>query len=60
MATRRVVVDDTDPGIQYTGSWFQAKGNLDVFGNLGPPFQSTSHGVNEDASLSYMFTGKLN
>jgi len=59
MATRRVVVDDTNSGIRYTGSWFQANGQNDNLGNFGPPFQRTSHGVNEDASFSYTFTGEL-
>lgn len=59
MATPQVIVDDTDSGIQYTGSWSQTTGSIDGLGNFGPPFQSTSHGVNEDASLSYAFTGEL-
>jgi len=59
MAMRRVMVDDTDLGIQYMGSWFQANGQNDNIGNFGPPFQGTLHGVNEDASLSYTFTGEL-
>ncbi|KIM40729.1 hypothetical protein M413DRAFT_166901 [Hebeloma cylindrosporum] len=53
----RVIVDDTDSGIRYTGPWFQANGQNDNLGNFGPPFQRTSHGVNEDATLSYTFTG---
>ena len=59
MATRRVVVDDTDSGIQYIGSWFQANDQNYNIGNFGQPFQGTLHGVNEDASLSYTFTGEL-
>ena len=59
MTTRRVIVDDTDSGIQYTGSWFQANGQKDNIGTFGPPFQGTLHGVNEDASLAYTFTSEL-
>jgi hypothetical protein len=59
MATRRVVVDDTDSSIRYAGSWFQANGQNDNLGNFGPPFQRTLHGVNQNASLSYAFTGDL-
>ena len=59
MAARWVVVDDADSAIQYTGPWFQITGQIDGLGNFGPPFQGTSHGVIEDASLSYTFTGEL-
>ncbi|KIM40731.1 hypothetical protein M413DRAFT_446123 [Hebeloma cylindrosporum] len=57
MGTRWVVVDDTNSGIRYTGPWFQANGQNDDLGNFGPPFLRTSHGVNENASLCYTFTG---
>ncbi|KDR68490.1 hypothetical protein GALMADRAFT_160877 [Galerina marginata CBS 339.88] len=57
VTTRWIVVDDTDPTIQYTGAWFPAKGNLDNLGDNGPPFQGTSHGVNTNASLAFTFSG---
>jgi len=62
MATRRVVVDDTDAGIQYTpvGSWFPAIGQNEGLGNLGPPFQNTLHRLGiGNGSLSYTFIGEL-
>jgi len=62
MATRRVVVDDTDAGIQYTpaGSWVPVHGQHELLGNLGPPFLSTSHGLgSKNGSLAYAFTGEL-
>jgi hypothetical protein len=61
MATPRwVIVDDGDPGIQYTGPWFEAHSDPNNLGNGGPPFQGTLHAVTEDASFSYTFNGKLN
>jgi hypothetical protein len=62
MVTRRVVVDDTDSGIQYTpaDSWFAAKGQNQILGNFGPPFLNTSHGLGYgNGSLAYTFTGEL-
>ena len=57
-ATRFIIVDDTNPSIQYTGPWYLSQGNLENVGNLGPPYQSTLHGVNSNASLSYAFNGE--
>ncbi|KAF8912162.1 hypothetical protein CPB84DRAFT_1742776 [Gymnopilus junonius] len=44
---RSVLVDDTDSGIQYIGSWFADTGTLDNIGNFGPPYKSTLHGINQ-------------
>ncbi|KDR73700.1 hypothetical protein GALMADRAFT_228152 [Galerina marginata CBS 339.88] len=54
---RWIVVDDTDPGIHYTGSWFQDQGSQNGLGNFGVPFRSTLHGTTSDASFSYGFQG---
>ncbi|KDR76673.1 hypothetical protein GALMADRAFT_1328582 [Galerina marginata CBS 339.88] len=57
-ATRFLLVDDTDSGIQYTGPWFSvAQGGEDSFGSYGAPFLGTLMGVNSSASLSYTFSG---
>ncbi|KDR67258.1 hypothetical protein GALMADRAFT_258429 [Galerina marginata CBS 339.88] len=57
-ATRFIMVDDTDSGIQYTGPWFSLNpGAEDNLGDAGAPFLSTLHGVNSSGSLSYTFNG---
>lgn len=58
MATRFVVVDDVDTSIQYTGPWYLDQGSQDAVGNFGPPYQSTLHGVNANASLAFAFNGE--
>ncbi|KAF8880026.1 hypothetical protein BD779DRAFT_1676089 [Infundibulicybe gibba] len=60
MTPRRVIVDDTDPQIQYfnSNSWFLDNGNLDDLGNAGAPFQHTTHSTSVNASsLSFRFKG---
>jgi hypothetical protein len=57
-APRLIIVDDVDPSIQYFGPWYPDQGSLDSVGNFGPPYQSTMHGVNSNASLSYAFNGE--
>jgi len=61
MSARLVVVDDTDPNINYIGpSWVQdTSGSQDTIGNFGPAYRSTLHGTKSSASLSYAFNGKL-
>lgn len=58
---RRVLVDDIDSQITYTGPWFQDDGSRgpDPTGNFGDPYRSTLHGVNASGSLSFQFTGKF-
>jgi len=58
MASRWVMVDDTDTDIAYTGPWFQYKGSQDTRGNFGPTYKSTLHGTNDTASLSFAFNGE--
>jgi len=55
--SRWVVVDDTGPGITYTGPWFPDQGSQNSLGNFGPPYLSTLHGTDSDASFSYSFNG---
>ncbi|KAF9037559.1 hypothetical protein BJ165DRAFT_1353349, partial [Panaeolus papilionaceus] len=59
MATRWVVVDDGDSRIKFNGNWFAATPDQDIngLGNFGTPFQNTLHGINEDGSLSFQFSG---
>jgi hypothetical protein len=59
-APRFIIVDDVDPSIQYipSESWYPIQGSRDSLGNFGPPYQSTLHGVNVNASLSYAFNGE--
>ena len=61
-----MIVDDTDPGIQYTGPWNNGSGQTNSVGNFGPPFQNTTHGVANGGpqidvlgSVSYTFTSGL-
>jgi len=58
MVPRQVVVDDIDTDITYTGPWFQDQGSLDTVGIFGPTYNSTSHGTNDTASLSFAFNGE--
>ena len=53
----QVLVDDTNPGIQYSGPWFIAQDTQLNTGTNGPPYQNTLHGVNVNASFSYSFSG---
>ncbi|KAF8811562.1 hypothetical protein BYT27DRAFT_7133907 [Phlegmacium glaucopus] len=52
-----VIVDDTNPNIQYFGPWFTAQNTQNDTGNFGMPFQNTLHGVSVDANLSFAFSG---
>ncbi|KAF9557159.1 hypothetical protein CPC08DRAFT_820057 [Agrocybe pediades] len=53
-----VFVDDTDPGITYSGPWFAAEqGSFDAFGNFGSPNDGTLHGINSSGAFSYTFIG---
>ncbi|KAJ3769603.1 hypothetical protein FB446DRAFT_209474 [Lentinula raphanica] len=57
---RLVVVDDTDPTIQYSpASAFSldSTGSLDLVGYGGPAFNKTLTGTTTNASLSYTFNG---
>ena len=56
-AERLVVIDDTNPSIQYSGPWFGVTNTQIDTGIFGPPFNKTLHGVNVTANLSLNFSG---
>ena len=56
---RLVLVDDTDPSIQYSGPWFEVQHTEGNLGDFGPPFENTLHGVNVNATFSYSFSGMV-
>ncbi|KAJ7445165.1 hypothetical protein B0H11DRAFT_1746937 [Mycena galericulata] len=55
---RQIVVDDSDPSIEYPDDWFNVA-NITKFnvGNFGAIYNSTTHGVTSDSSLSFPFNG---
>jgi hypothetical protein len=55
--SRLVLIDDTNPSIQYVGPWFEVNNTQNDIGTNGPPFQNTLHGVNVTASFSFNFSG---
>ena len=62
--SRFVVIDDTNPSIQYSGPWFKSEVDSNTQSELvpdtsvmGPPFQNTLHGVNATANFSFPFSG---
>ncbi|KAF5344753.1 hypothetical protein D9756_011073 [Leucocoprinus leucothites] len=55
---RWVVIDDADPGLDYSGTWFSdTTGSQDNVGNFGPPYLDTLHGIRADGSVSLQFNG---
>ena len=51
-----IIIDDTNSAIQYTGPWFGVN-TLNNTGSFGSPLQNTLHGVNENASFAFNFSG---
>jgi hypothetical protein len=56
-APRSIIIDNVDPSIQYIGPWSLDQGS-DSVGNFGPPYQSTLHSVQANASFSFAFNGE--
>ena len=58
---RLVIIDDTNPSVQYSGGesgpWFGVNDTQLDLEYLGPPFQKTLHGVNVSASFNFSFMG---
>lgn len=56
---RRIVVDDSDPRVVYSSSFFaDDTGSQDANGNFGPTFGSTLHGTNSSGSFYFPFSGR--
>jgi hypothetical protein len=55
--SRRVIIDDANPSIQYSGPWFEVDDSQLNTGAFGNPFQNTLHGVNVNANFSFPFSG---
>ncbi|KAG6832666.1 hypothetical protein H0H87_000848 [Tephrocybe sp. NHM501043] len=56
MSTRRVVVDDADSRIQYSGSWFTQAGQNSL-GNDGPTYLGSQHGLKGNGGFTFTFDG---
>ncbi|KDR81288.1 hypothetical protein GALMADRAFT_136308 [Galerina marginata CBS 339.88] len=56
--TRWIMVDSTDPYLQYSPNWVPATATTDNLGHFGSPFSSTLQQVNySGASVRYTFSG---
>ncbi|KAG6841407.1 hypothetical protein C0991_011301 [Blastosporella zonata] len=58
LAPRKVVVDDSDANLTYTGGWIQEqRGSYDHYGNFGPTYLSTTHSTSSGGILTFPFNG---
>ncbi|KAK7030822.1 hypothetical protein VNI00_013930 [Paramarasmius palmivorus] len=57
---RRIVLDDTDSRVKYSGSWsLDDIGSFNILGSLGPVYNNTMHGSSSNAaSFSVTFEGE--
>ncbi|KAE9399888.1 hypothetical protein BT96DRAFT_675606 [Gymnopus androsaceus JB14] len=68
MSTVWFMVDDTDPRIDYSGSWYfnttvadaLGRNDYDLLSVTGPAFNSTVHTTTGNASLAFRFNGSSN
>ena len=51
-----VIVDDTDPRVQWNGPWFTTR-DYSSEGWNGAPFLNTLHGISSNGSLTFNFQG---
>jgi hypothetical protein len=58
--TVAIVIDDTDPTIQYFGNWITDQGTLDGIGLeiYGPEYNHTLHGTTGSGGVKYIFNGE--
>ncbi|PPR02070.1 hypothetical protein CVT24_011169 [Panaeolus cyanescens] len=57
---RSILVDDTNPLIQYDGTWFSdASGALDNTGADGTTFNKTLHWTTENGTITFPYTGTI-
>ncbi|KAG6850864.1 hypothetical protein H0H93_007482 [Arthromyces matolae] len=56
--SRRIVVDDSDQLLNYTGGWIQQQpGSYDHYGNFGPTYLSTTHSTTSGGVVTFPFGG---
>ncbi|KAG6857170.1 hypothetical protein H0H87_008235 [Tephrocybe sp. NHM501043] len=55
---RKVVVDDSDAHLSYTGGWIQEQpGSYDHYGNFGSTYLSTTHSTSSGGNVTFPFNG---
>ncbi|KAF9458827.1 hypothetical protein BDZ94DRAFT_1312929 [Collybia nuda] len=54
---RQIIIDDTDPDIQYKGRWCWGSADTCPFKHYSPSYNNTLHQINNHGSISYTFNG---